>query len=203
MPVWPSAGLWGCFVMYCANKEVSAWVSWFCLDRLGLGEDSWVAAGSGATAALMEGRCSGTRTWPRLRFNGRRRRCRRPFVVYWSVSSLSFCTPRYIPSPLSLSHTMPAVAGARSQGPMDGRLYGLFYFFEFVFENHQIILQWRSLVLTLKNPVFTSCPKRKTHFSITKVKIQKCKNLLNTKNANFEIFLLQLIEKKKLNLFAW
>ena len=64
----------------------------------------------------MEG--SGTRTWPRLRFNGRRRRCRRPFVVYWSVSSLSFCTPRYIPSPLSLSHTMPAVAGARSLGPI-------------------------------------------------------------------------------------
>ena len=42
----------------------------------------------------------------------------RPFVVYWSVSSLSFCTPRYIPSPLSLSHTMPAVAGARSLGPI-------------------------------------------------------------------------------------
>ena len=41
------------------------------------------------------------------------------FVVYWSVSSLSFCTPRYIPSPLSLSHTMSAVAGARSQGPME------------------------------------------------------------------------------------
>ena len=60
----------------------------------------------------------GTRTWPRLRFNGRRRRCRRPFVVYWSESSLSFCTPRYIPSTLSLSHTMPAVAGARSLGPI-------------------------------------------------------------------------------------